>query len=90
MNVLPTITQEVSEPLTWAEICERHPSEWVCLVEIDRADPNSFSFRTARIVGHGKTRGEPLRQARPWRQQYPCVGHYYTGPMVAPPPRFHR
>lgn len=90
MNAAQQITLEVSEPLTWAEICERHPSEWVCLVEIDRAEPNSFSFRTARIVGHGKTRREPLQQAQPWREHYPSIGHYFTGSLVPPIPRFQR
>ena len=58
----------ISEPLTWNEICERYPDEWVCLVEIDRPDDNNFAFRTARVVGHGKHPRDPFLQ-----------GHYFTG-----------
>jgi hypothetical protein len=81
-------TPTISEPLTWEQICERYKEEWVCLVEIDRIHPNNFHFRTARVVGHGKTRREPLVQARPWSEHYTEIGHYFTGPVVGPLPRF--
>jgi hypothetical protein len=71
----------LSEPLTWEQICKRYPDEWVCLVEIDRPEPNNFEFRTARVVGHGKTRAEPLIQARPWREHYKTIAHYHTAPF---------
>ena len=76
-HLAPTI----SEPLTWEQICKRYPDQWVCLVEIDRSEPNNFEFHTARVVGHGKTRAEPLIQARPWRERYWTIGHYHTGPL---------
>jgi DNA primase len=88
MSERQALEATVSEPLTWAEIRERHPDEWVCLVEIDRIEENNFEFRTARVVGHGKTRREPLDQARPLRIRYEEIGHYYTGRFVAPLPRF--
>ena len=78
MNAEELIAPTISEPLTWMEICERHPDEWVCLVEIDRIDAGSLEFRTARVVGHGKTRRAPLAQARPWRELYKTIGHYFT------------
>ena len=78
---LITSTPELSDPMTWDEICQRDPDEWVCLVEIDRISPNHFDFRTARVVGHGKTRREPLVQARAWRSRYPSIGHYSTGSL---------
>ena len=55
----------VSEPLTWKQICERYPDEWVVLVEVDWVNDTDFEFRSARVAGHGKTRKEPLEQARP-------------------------
>ena len=82
------MTPILSEPLTWAEICERYPNEWVCLVEIDRIEENNFAFRSARVAGHGKSRREPLDQARPLRARYEEIGHYFTGPVRAPIPRF--
>ena len=75
----PDLVPEISEPLTWAEICARYPDEWVCLVEMDCVHPGGFEFRSARVVGHGKTRRAPFEQAMPWRSQYPLIGHYYTG-----------
>lgn len=76
----------ISEPLTWDQICDRYPEHWVCLVEIDRITDNNFAFRTARVVGHGKTRREPLDQARPLRARYPSIGHYFTGTIRTPLP----
>jgi hypothetical protein len=83
----------ISEPLTWKQICERYPDQWVCLVEIDWAHPGDFDFRTARVVGHGSTRGEPLRQARPWRSRYKTIGHYFaerSEPVIEPVLHFIR
>jgi hypothetical protein len=77
----------VSEPLTWKQICERHPRQWVVLVEIKWLSDNNFSFRTARVAGAGKTRREPLEQARPLRSRYPSFGHFFTGPMTPPLPQ---
>ena len=68
----------ISEPLTWEQICERYPNEWVCLVEVDQINDTDFDFRTARVVGHGKTRRAPFEQARPWREQYEEMAHYFT------------
>jgi hypothetical protein len=78
----------VSEPLTWPEICARYPDEWVCLVAIEGQNETDFEFTTARVAGHGKTRREPLIQARAARAQYGSVGHYFTGPITAPLTRF--
>jgi hypothetical protein len=74
----------VSEPLTWDQICERYPKQWVVLVEIDWLSDNNFVFRTARVAGADKTRREPLEQARPLRPRYPSFGHFFTGPITPP------
>lgn len=88
MDAAGQVLPMLSEPMTWTEICARYPEQWVCLVEIDRIHPNNFHFRAARVVGHGKTRREPLVQARPWWDHYNEIGHYFTGRFVAPVPRF--
>lgn len=87
MSAAELLVPEISEPLTWDEICARHPDEWVCLVEMDHVHPNGFEFRTARVVGHGKTRRAPFDQARPLRDRYKLVGHYYTGYIAEKTPR---
>lgn len=84
MNAVEGIQPTISDPLTWAEICVRYPDEWVCLVEFDRCEPSSAEFRTARVVGHGKTRREPLDQSAPWRATYQTIAHFFTGEMRFP------
>ncbi len=76
-------TPFISEPLTWEQICERYPDEWVCLVEIDRPIDHNFAFRTARVVGHGRHPRDPIMQARPFCDQYEGMGHYFTGRVRA-------
>lgn len=86
---LPQLAQTpfISEPLTWEQICDRYPDEWVCLVEIDRPVEHNFAFRTARVVGHGKHPRDPFVQARPFNQRYESMGHYFTGRIRTPLPR---
>lgn len=69
----------ISEPLTWEQICERYPNEWVCLVEMEGITDTEFEFRTARVVGHGKTRRQPLDQATRILETYDGFGHLFTG-----------
>lgn len=87
MAEAPAPTPAVSEPLTWEQICERYPDQWVVLVETEWLSDNNFRFRTARVAGAGKTRREPLDQARPLRLRYPSFGHFFTGRITAPLPQ---
>jgi hypothetical protein len=73
------VAGEISEPLTWDEIRARYPHEWVCLVEVDYIHPNGLEFRTARVIGHGKTSGAPVEQAFLWRDHYDLMDFFYTG-----------
>jgi len=73
----------ISEPLTWTQICDQHPNEWVALVEIDWVNETDFDFRSARVVGHG-TRRQQYEQARAWSSRYTSMGHFYTGRVRAP------
>lgn len=74
----------LSEPLTWREICARYLDEWVALVEIDWVNENDLDFRSARVVGHGKTRREPMAQAKLLWARYEEIGHFFTGPIRMP------
>jgi hypothetical protein len=87
MDTAEQLTPSISEPLTWAQIRERYPDEWVCLVEMDRIHPHGFDFRTARVVGHGKTRREPFEQAAAFEDKYAVIGHYFTGRIAYRGPR---
>jgi hypothetical protein len=83
----PAHASTISEPLTWRQICKRYPEQWVCICDVDWVNEQDFEFGTARVVGHGGSRNTPLEQARAWRQQYPEIGHFFTGRVRAPVPR---
>lgn len=87
MIAAEVLAPAISEPLTWGEICALYPDEWVCLAEMDRVHPFGFEFRTARVIGHGKTRGAPVDQALRWRSHYVSIGHYFTGRIEVRSPR---
>jgi hypothetical protein len=87
MSAAAVLAPEISEPLTWTEICARYPSEWVCLVEMDFVHPNDVVLRAARVIGHGKTRQAPVDQAMHWRQRYEVIGHFFTGRIGTRPSR---
>ena len=85
MNAAEQLAPAITEPLTWAEMCERYPDEWVCVVDIDYDHPRVFDFRTARAVGHSKTKREALSHARPWWNHYKLIGCYFTGHLAVRP-----
>jgi hypothetical protein len=87
MSAAEVVAPEISELLTWAEICARYPDEWVCLVEVDFVHPDSVELRRARVIGHGKTRRAPVDQAMRWRERYELIGHYFTGRIAVRPIR---
>jgi hypothetical protein len=76
---------KVSEPMSWGEICERFPHQWIALVALDWADDRDQPFRTALVAGCG-SRHEALAQARPLRKLFDPIGPFFTGdsPSVLP------
>ena len=84
MHKTLALSPPISEPLTWEEICKCYPDEWVVLVEVDWVNDTDFELRSARVVGHGKRRKDPIEQARPLRDRYPSMGHFFTGTSRAP------
>ena len=89
MSAAEKLAPPITAPLSWAEICELHPDAWVCLVEIERA-ANGIAISSARIIGHGKTQRESLAQVERWWKTYPVIGHFFTGKIKPPGPRFPR
>lgn len=73
---------QVSESLSWAEICARYSNQWVALVEIEWEDEDTV--RAARVAGAGPRRADPLAQARALPTHYEEIGHFYTGQVRAP------
>jgi hypothetical protein len=74
--------EPLTELLTWKQICERYPDQWVALVEMDWNDETD-EFTVARVAGHGTTRRAPFDQMRAAGLRYEEVGHFYTGRVVA-------
>jgi hypothetical protein len=60
MDVAEKLVQPISEPLTWAEICELYPGQWVDLLVVDH-EPNG-SIRSARVIGHDRSMKQLLAQ----------------------------
>ena len=75
----------VSEPMTWSEICERFPDQWIALVALDWVDDREEPFHTALVAGYG-SRNEALKQAKPLLKLFEKIGPFFTGdPPVAVP-----
>jgi hypothetical protein len=77
--------QRVSEPMTWSEICERFPDQWIALIALDWADDRDEPFRTALVAGHGSRR-EAIAQAKPLRKLFDQIGPFFTGRASEPSP----
>ena len=84
MNRPQKATVSAPERLTWAEICHRHPDEWVVLIETEWFDENNFEFGTAVVLGHSKGHNEVLRQTKSLRGDGVGFGIFFTGRARAP------
>ena len=70
------------ERLTWEEIVERYPDEWVLVTDIEE-DPESPEISSARLPFHSADRDEVDRAAM--RMPPPRrIGVFFTGPLVQP------
>jgi hypothetical protein len=87
MSAAEKIAPPVSQRLTRAEICERYPDEWVCLVEVEHE--TTGMIRSARVVGHGRTPTRSLEQVNIW-ETHPMIASFFTGKTQPPFPRFPR
>jgi len=70
--------EHVSEPMTWRELCDRFPDQWVSLVGIDWVDDNERELRMGLVAGHG-SRHDAVKQARPLHSVFRAIGHFFTG-----------
>jgi hypothetical protein len=75
MSAAEEIAPTMAESLGWAEICRRHPDEWVCLVEVQH-EPDG-SIRSAQLIGHHRSIKEALQQCS-WSAD-PLVACAHTG-----------
>jgi len=75
----------VSEPMSWGEIRERFPDQWIALVALDWADEQDRPFYTALVAGHD-SRHEALDQAKPLLKLFDQLGVFFTGDPVPAAP----
>jgi hypothetical protein len=89
MNVVEA-TPELPTPerLSWSEICERYPDEWVVVTNIDRDNDTDLEFRAASVLGHFKRRKEASPRIKGALADHDDVGCYWTGEIRGPIPRF--
>jgi len=76
------------EKLTWDEICQRFPDEWVVLVDIDWVNDRDFEFGTAAVIARHKRRRDASPEIKAIRARNVEVGCFWTGEIHGPIPRF--
>jgi hypothetical protein len=84
MDAAERLTTDESQPLPWAELCRRYPDQYVCLVDIVRAEPRSPEIVSARLVGHGGTHEAAFEPIRELGERYPRFAIRYTGVCTEP------
>jgi len=77
-------TMHAHERLTWEEICQRYPDEWVVIAEMDWVEDGCFEFGTAFVFAHHKTRKEASPSVKEADKHYDEVGAFFTGRLVPP------
>lgn len=81
MSTAESLAPTSPQPLRWAKICELHPNEWVCLLDVESAPDGSI--RAARVVGHDRSMRHALAQIGP-PQQGAMVVHTWRRPLQSP------
>lgn len=71
------------EPITWDEICARHPDRWVALADIEWVNDTDFEFTGAEVVATFVDRkgASPTMKALHAANRS-SVGCFWTGQLV--------
>jgi hypothetical protein len=75
---------DTDERLTWPQLRERYPDQWVVLVEHDWDEHDLTRYNTARVLAWGASRTEALARAQPALNTYRGYGCRYTGTIRGP------
>ena len=78
----------VTQRLTWIEICERYPDEWVVLVDTEWVNDRDFDFGSTIVFAHHKRRKDASPDVKAAFEHYDSVGTFWTGKIRGPIPRF--
>lgn len=75
----------VSDPVSWDELCQRFPDQWVVLVELDWTDDAGRDVRTAFVAGSAaRSKRDAMRAARPLRAVFDELGCFHTSATRVP------
>jgi len=69
----------MAQKMTWSEICQTFPNEWVAVVDYKREGPVEVS---GIVVGHAPERTEFYASTGQLLRKYDCVALRYTGELV--------
>ena len=72
------------ERLTWKQIREQYPHQWVVLIDHERLAHDLAGFKTARVLAVGNSRAEATERARPELDFIREWGCHFTGPLRGP------
>ncbi len=75
---------DTSERLTWPQIRERYPDQWVVLIDHDWHEDDPTRYDSARALACGASRAEAIAHARPALDAYRSYGCRYTGTIRGP------
>jgi hypothetical protein len=64
MTIAEMIAPTITKPVRWAEICDRYPDQWVCLVDVEHQTDGLI--RSAQVVGHHRSLRAALQQVDSW------------------------
>ena len=70
--------------LTWPEIRDRYPDQWVVLVDLDYVDEVNHEIRTAVVAGAAPTRRGSFASASGVPSKNNHFAHRFTGRVVPP------
>ena len=80
----PPATKNAHERLTWDQICQRYPDEWVVLVEFERPDPDDLAFDAAVVLSHHKTSKAASPDVKAALKHGQEAGSFFTGQLIPP------
>lgn len=75
---------EASERLSWPQLRERYPDQWIVLVDHDWHADDLSRYDTARVLACGASRAEAIAHAGSALDEYGGYGCRYTGTIRSP------
>ena len=88
MGTIEARADVAPERLSWQQVCERFPDEWVVVAEAVRENETDRAFGTAVVLNHFRRRKDASPYIKVAFETYSEIGCYWTGKIRGPIPRF--